>query len=195
MRTLRIRTFTVLLFFFIMLVPWIFYVTAHFIETKTFSFAKNGSQDEILQRQLIETIHRIETNSDKWGDPNWQNQLNNELRQAKMEAVILSASDQEIYRSNPQSHGALSSTERFSIIEDGHLLGKVVIYLPKSNAVQIISIFAGLLLAFFIIGVEMRRFLLTCALCSPFQIGSPQFKGNYASSPSIVCPGLKVVFN
>ncbi|SFS45319.1 HAMP domain-containing sensor histidine kinase [Paenibacillus sp. 453mf] len=160
MRTLRIRSFTILLFFFILLVPWIFYVTAHFMETKTLSFAKNGLQDEILQRQLFETVHLIETNSDKWRDPNWQNQLHNELRQAKMEAAILSASDQEIYRSNPQSHGKLSSTERFTIIKDGHLLGKVVIYLPKSNAVQIISIFAGLLLAFFIIGVEMRRFLL-----------------------------------
>jgi signal transduction histidine kinase len=144
-----------------MLVPWIFYVTTHFIETKSLSFEKNGSQDEILQRQLIEKIVQlIETNSDKWRDPNWQNQLHNELQQARMEAAILSASDQEIYRSNPQSHGALSSTERFSIIEDGHLLGKVIIYLPKSNAVQIISIFAGLLLAFFIIGIEMRRFLL-----------------------------------
>ncbi|TYA14801.1 HAMP domain-containing histidine kinase [Paenibacillus faecis] len=160
MRTLRIRSFTILLFFFILLVPWIFYVTAHFMETKTLSFAKDGSQDEILQRQLIETVHLIETNSDKWRDPNWQNQLDNELRQAKMEAAILSASDQEIYRSNPQSHGALSSTERFSIIEDGHLLGKVVIFLPKSNAVQMISMVVGLLLAFFIIGVEMRRFLL-----------------------------------
>lgn len=160
MRTIRIRLFTILLFFFVMLVPWLFYVTAHFIETKTLSFANNGPQDEILQRQLNETIHLIESNSDKWRDPNWQNQLHNELRQAEMEAAILSASDQEIYRSNPQSDGALSSAQRFSIIEDGHLLGKVVIYLPKSNAVQIISIAAGLSLAFFMIGVEMRRFLL-----------------------------------
>ena len=161
MRTLRIRSFTLLLFFCIMLVPWIFYVTTHFIETNTLSFAKNGSQAEILQGQWIEKIVRlIETNSDKWRDPNWQNQLHHELQQAKMEAAILSASDQEIYRSNPQSHGILPSTERFSIIEDGHLLGKVIIYLPKSNAAKFISIFTGLLLAFFIVGVEMRRFLL-----------------------------------
>lgn len=174
MRTLRIRSFTILLFFFLMLVPWIFYVTTHFIETKTLSFAKNGAQAEILQGQWIEKIVQlIETNSNKWRDPNWQNQLHHELQQAKMEAAILSASDQEIYRSNPQSHGILPSTERFSIIEDGHLLGKVIIYLPKSNAAKFISIFTGLLLAFFIVGVEMRRFLLTCALCSPFQIGEP----------------------
>lgn len=77
-----------------------------------------------------------------------------------MDAAILSASDQEIYRSNPERRGSLRSTERISVIEDGHLLGRAVIYLPKSNTVQMISAFAGFLLAFFIIAVEMRRFLL-----------------------------------
>ncbi|MCY9665369.1 HAMP domain-containing histidine kinase [Paenibacillus alginolyticus] len=160
MRTLRIRTFIMLVFFFISLLPWIFYVAAHFMETKTLSFAISGSQDEILQRHLNETIHLIEAGSDNWRDPNWQNLLHTQLTQTEMEVDILSASDQEIYRSNPGRHSALSSTERFSVIADGHLLGRVVIYLPKSNTVQMISMFAGLLLAFFIIGVEMRRFLL-----------------------------------
>ncbi|NEN81357.1 sensor histidine kinase [Paenibacillus elgii] len=160
MRTLRIRTFTMLCFFFLTLVPWIFFVTAHFMETKTLSFAKNQPQDELLQKNLTEITHLIETNPDKWRDPNWQNELDIQLRQAKMEATILSASDQEIYRSNPERDGAMSSTERFSIIEDGRLLGKIVLYLPKSNTVQMIAVIAGILLAFFIIGVEMRRFLL-----------------------------------
>jgi signal transduction histidine kinase len=149
-----------LLFLFLLLVPWIFFVTAHFMETKTLGFAESGPLDEIQQKQLSETVHLIETNSDKWEDPNWQNQLHADLRQAKMEAAILSASDQEIYRSDPGRHGELASTERFSVIKDGYLLGKVVIYLPNSNTVQMISIFAGLLFAFFIIAVEMRRFLL-----------------------------------
>ncbi|MFD0713187.1 sensor histidine kinase [Paenibacillus sp. GCM10027626] len=160
MKTLRIRTFTLLCFFFILSLPWLFFVAAHFMETKTLSFAKSHSQNETLQRHLSETIHLIETNTDKWMDPNWQNQLHIQLQKAKMDVAILTASDEDIYRSNPGRRGALSSTERFSVIEDGHLLGKVVIYLPKSNTVQMISIFAGLLLAFFIIGVGMRRFLL-----------------------------------
>ncbi|GLI04481.1 hypothetical protein YDYSG_05110 [Paenibacillus tyrfis] len=160
MRTLRIRTFTLLCFFFIQLVPWIFFVTAHFMETKTLSFTKSQPQDELLQRHLTEIIHLIETNSDKWRDPNWQNELHSQLRQAKMEAAIVSASDQEIYRSNPELDGAMSTIERFSVIADGHLLGKVVISLPKSNTVQIIAVVAGVLLAFFIIAVAMRRFLL-----------------------------------
>ncbi|MFD0695465.1 sensor histidine kinase [Paenibacillus sp. GCM10027628] len=160
MRTLRIRTFTMLIFIFIMLVPWIFLLTAHFLETKTLSYPSNGLQDEIQQRNLTDIIQLIETNPDQWRDPNWQNQLYKELQQAKMEAAILSASDQDIFRSNPERHGSLSSTERFAIIENGHLIGKVIIYLPKSNTVQMISMFAGLLLAIFIIGIEMRRFLL-----------------------------------
>ncbi|WP_226003013.1 sensor histidine kinase [Paenibacillus sp. BJ-4] len=161
MRTLRIRTFTLLCFFFILLVPWIFFLTAHFMETNTLRLPNNQPQDELMQRHLTEIMHLIETGSDKWRDANWQNELSKELQQAKLEAAILSASDQEIYLSNPERRSALSSTERFSVIEDGQLLGRVVIYLPKStNTVQMISIFAGLSLAFFIIGVEMRRFLL-----------------------------------
>ncbi|MFC5652566.1 sensor histidine kinase [Paenibacillus solisilvae] len=161
MRTIRIRTFTLLCFFFILSLPWIFYVAAHFLETNTLSFAKSQSKNEALQRHLAETTHLIESNTDKWMDPNWQNQLHNQLRKAKMDAVILSASDQEIYRSNPESHSAFSSTaERYSLLEDGHLLGKVVLYLPETNTVQLISMIVGLLLAFFIIGVGMRRFLL-----------------------------------
>ncbi|MCP1311504.1 sensor histidine kinase [Paenibacillus tyrfis] len=160
MRTIRIRTFTLLCFFFIQLVPWIFFVTAHFMETKTLSFAKKQPQDEVLQRHLTDITHLIETNPDKWRDPNWQNQLHTQLQQANIEVAILSASDQEIYRSNPEHQRTLSSTERFSVIENGQLLGKVVIYLPKSNTVQTISVFIGVLLAFIIIGVAMRRFLL-----------------------------------
>lgn len=160
MRTLRIRTFTLLCLFFITLVPWIFFITAHFIENNTLSLSKSGPQDEILQKHLTETIQRIEAGSHQWMDPNWQNQLHTQLRQAKMDVAILSASGQEIYRSNPERSGSLSSTERFSIIEDGQLVGKVVIYLPKSNTVQMIAALAGLLLAFFIVAVEMRRFLL-----------------------------------
>ncbi|RNB81315.1 sensor histidine kinase [Brevibacillus panacihumi] len=160
MRTLRIRTFSMLCLFFILSMPWWFFLTAHFMETGTLSFAKNQPQHEVFQRQQTETMNLIETNSDKWMDPNWQNQLDSLLQEAKLEVTLLSASDQEIYRSNPEHDHASQSTERFTIIEDGRVLGKVVMYVPKSNTVQIIAAVAGLLLAFFIVGVEMRRFLL-----------------------------------
>nr|AGS50321.1 hypothetical protein [uncultured bacterium Ele45G2]AIF26571.1 putative histidine kinase [uncultured bacterium fosmid pJB45G2] len=160
MRTLRIRTFTMLCFFFILSLPWIFYVAAHYMETKSLSFERSQPHSETLQRQLDETIHLIEAGRGQWTDSDWQNELGTRLKEAKLDAAILSASDRDIYRSNPERRGTLSSTERFSIIEDGRLVGKVVIYLPKSNTVLIISLVAGLLLAFFIIGIVMRRFLL-----------------------------------
>ncbi|WP_248927584.1 sensor histidine kinase [Paenibacillus hamazuiensis] len=160
MKTIRLRSFLLLSFFFILQMPWIFFITAHFMETKTFNLDKSGPQDEIQQKQLIGIVRLIEAGTDKWSDPIWQDQLRTQLRQVKMEAAILSASDQEIFRTNPERLGASSSTERFSVIVDGQLLGKVVLYLPKSYKVQVISMFAGLFLALFIIGAAMRRFLL-----------------------------------
>lgn len=160
MRTLRIRSFIILIFFLLLIIPWIFFVSAHFMETGTLSFTKEGPRDEIMSENLNKIIQLIGSNTDKWRDPSWQNRLDTQLQQTQMEAVIISASDQEIYRSNPEKRSRLSSTERFSIIEDGRLLGNALIYMPKSNTTLIISILAGLLLAFFIIGVEMRRFLM-----------------------------------
>ncbi|WP_019535259.1 sensor histidine kinase [Paenibacillus ginsengihumi] len=160
MRTLRIRTFTMLCFFFLLLVPWIGYIAAHYMQTGTIRFTEIGPKDELLQERLTGIVRLIETNADKWSDPNWQNELQQALREAKLEAAIVSASDEDIFRSNPEPRSALSSTERFTIMEDGRLLGKIVIYLPKSKTVLAVSMIAGLLLAFFIVGVQMRRFLL-----------------------------------
>ncbi|MEC0258785.1 sensor histidine kinase [Paenibacillus lautus] len=160
MRSLRIRTFTMLCFFFILLLPWIFFVAAHFMETKTLSFEKGRLQNETLQRNISEITQRIETDTDQWSDPNWQNQLYTALREAKMDVLIQSAADQEIYRSNPERRGTTLSTERFSVIEDGQLLGRVILYLPQTNQVQVMSAFIGLLLAIFVVGMEMRRFVL-----------------------------------
>lgn len=160
MKTLRIRTFTMLCFFFILLLPWIFFVTAHFMETKTLSFEKGRMQNETLQNNLSEMIHVIESRSDRWTEPDWQNQLKTALHEAKMDVLIQSAEERELYRSNPERRGTTLSTERFSVIKDGQLLGRVTLYLPKSNEKQVMSAFAGLLLAILIVGMGMRRFVL-----------------------------------
>lgn len=160
MRTFRIRSFIILILFFLMIVPWLFFVSAHFLETGTLRFTKKAPRDEMMNKNMNEIIQMIESSTDKWSDPSWQSQLQAKLQQTEMEAVIISATDQEMYRSNPEKRSRVSSSERFSVIEDGRLLGKVIIYMPNSNTIPIISILAGLLLAFFIIGVEMRRFLV-----------------------------------
>ncbi|MGF7088847.1 signal transduction histidine kinase [Kroppenstedtia sanguinis] len=155
------------------------------METNTLSLAKSPPQNETLQRHLSEAIHLIETNPDKWKDSNWQNQLDTQLQKSQMGVAIRSASNQEIFQSDPERRGALSSTEQFSVIEDGHLLGRVTLYLPKSNTVQWISSFAGLLLAFFVVGIEMRRFLLKPLEKMSFaarQIASGDWEVQYPSS-------------
>ncbi|OAX48717.1 sensor histidine kinase [Paenibacillus sp. AD87] len=156
MRKLRIRTFTMLCLFFLLTLPWIFFVTAHFMDTQSFSISSSQQQNETLS----EMIHMIEVGTDKWTDTGWQNELHTELSKAKMDVEIESASNSEIYRSSPKRHSRFSSTEQFSVIKEGELLGRVVLYLPKSNGVPTIAAFFGLLLSFFVVGVEMRRFLL-----------------------------------
>ncbi len=65
MKTIRIRKFTILSLFFILILPWLFYVATHFLETKTFSFGMNDSQQENVEA----TIRLIETNTDNWTRP------------------------------------------------------------------------------------------------------------------------------
>ncbi|WP_068786573.1 sensor histidine kinase, partial [Paenibacillus phocaensis] len=161
MRTLRIRAFTLLCLLLITLLPWVFFVGAQYLETRSFGLAPRGAQSEVLQHQIREAIRLIETGKDRWADPDWQNRAYTELRKAKMDVAIESASGQEIYTSNPDRRSTRSSVERISVIEDGRLVGRATLLLPRSYTVQaMISAAAGLLLAFFIIGVEMRRFLL-----------------------------------
>ncbi|MEK4852065.1 ATP-binding protein [Paenibacillus sp. FSL H7-0756] len=156
MRSIRIRTFTMLCFCFILMLPWIFYVIAHFMETKTLSFEQGRLPSETLQRNISEITQRIEQGTDRWTDPAWQNQLFSALDEANIDVLIQSAAGQDIYRSNPERHGSKRSTERFSVIEEGQLLGRVILYYPQSNPIQVMAAFAGLLLALFVVGMEMR---------------------------------------
>ncbi|MFC4597238.1 sensor histidine kinase [Cohnella hongkongensis] len=160
MRKLRIRTFTLICFLFILTLPWIFYVAAHVMENGTLTLSSSRSREERLQQPFTETIRLIESGTERWTDPDWHNELQEQLREASLDAAILSPSGQEIYRSAPERRGPLSSTERFSVVADGELIGRVVLYGSKSSTVPLISLFAGVLLAFIVVGFAMRRLLL-----------------------------------
>ncbi|MFF2889124.1 sensor histidine kinase [Paenibacillus sp. NPDC057967] len=160
MKTLRIRSFLVLCFFLLLLLPWICYVTAYFLENQSLSFMNSRQQDEALQRQLGEVVAFIEAGLAKWTDADWQSRLTNQLKDTRMDVTLQAATGSDIYRSNPDRRGSLASTERYTIMEDGLPIGKAIIYLPRTNQIPAMSAVAGLLLAFFIIGMEMRRFLL-----------------------------------
>ncbi|GGA29194.1 sensor histidine kinase [Paenibacillus physcomitrellae] len=160
MGRLRIRSFTLLCFCFILLLPWLFFITAHFIVTRSFEFPENPRK-AILQHDFNRLVEQVESGAGRWAEPAWQKQLQFQLQQAQIDVVIQSAADQIVYQSSPQVPSRLSSSvEHYALIEDGRLLGSFTFYLPKSYTVQAISALIGLLLAFFIIGFEMSRFLL-----------------------------------
>ncbi|MBD2867251.1 sensor histidine kinase [Paenibacillus arenilitoris] len=160
MRTIRIRTFTFIGLYAIFMIPWIFYIAAYYMENGTIRFATDTQHERLLRGQAAEMMRLIESGAGEWSDPDWQERLHDRLRQAKMDAAIYSASDEELFRSDPERDGPMAATERFSVVADGQLLGRVVLYLPGSNALQAVAAIAGLLLALFIVGFELRRFLL-----------------------------------
>ncbi len=77
-----------------------------------------------------------------------------------MDVSILSESDQEIFRTDSERKPSFTQTEQFSIIEDGRVLGRGVIYQSNSKVTQIIAAFVGLLSAFFIVGYAIRKYIL-----------------------------------
>lgn len=127
MKTVRIRTFTVLCLLLLLTLPWIFFVVAHVVETKSLSIASRSEQQEMVQQHLQghlnELIHLLEASPEQWDDPGWRQELQARLQQAKQDLALES-------ESNPYT-------------------------------VQVVAAFIGLLLAFFIVGMQMRRRLLT----------------------------------
>lgn len=144
MKTIRIRKFTILSLFLILTLPWLFYVAAHFMETKTVRLGMDDSQKENLEA----TIHLIETNTDKWTDPAWQEQLSRQLEKINMDVSILSDSNQEIFRTNSEREPSFTRAEHFSIIQDDQVLGRVAMYQANSKVTQMIAAFVGLISAF-----------------------------------------------
>jgi len=160
-KKLRIRTFALLCFCFILLLPWLFYIAAHVLNHQSLRFSQDRPLDEKTQRQVDETIRLIEGSAKRWADADWQARLSKRLGETELAADIRSASDEIVYRSDPDTRTASMAAERFSVIEDGRLLGRVVVYRPQSpKLIPMTALFAGLLLAFLIVAFEMRRFLL-----------------------------------
>lgn len=156
MKKIRIRKFTLLSFFLILTLPWLFYVATHFFVTKTFNFGIDDSQKENVET----TIHLIEDNIDNWTNPVWQNQISKRLEAMNINVLIRSKDDSEIFRTKNEKGLTFTRSEQFSIILDGNVIGRVVIYQANSKMMQMIMAFIGLLLAFIIVGVLMRQSIL-----------------------------------
>lgn len=160
MRTLRIRKLMLLFLLFILLLPWLLFLTAHYIETGTLRFSAAPLLNEEQQMQQNEIIGQIEANMDRWSVPEWQVQLKGLLDDTNMNVSLVSAAGQEIYRTNTDHINRYSSVERYTLLADGQIKGKIELYIPKTNQLQVFSIFIGFLLALFVISMAMRHFLI-----------------------------------
>lgn len=156
MKTIRIRKFTFVSLLLISLMPWTFFVMAHVIETKSFRFEMTESQ----KNNMDEAIRLIETNTENWSNKSWQNQLRQFLRNRNIGVSIVSEANKEIFQSEHSRNRMFAKTEQFSVIKDGRLFGKVILYQINSMGIQIIAAFIGFILAIFLIGLMMRRFIL-----------------------------------
>src|SRR4051794_31861717 len=97
MKTLRIRKFMVIGMISVVIFPWFIYFVIHFNNPASF---QNGplQQKETNQRKLNETINTIVADSAEWTNPEWQKNLRKQLATAKMDAVILSPTNHQIFK-------------------------------------------------------------------------------------------------
>lgn len=154
-KAIRIRKFMIVSFILILTLPWLFYVVAHFLETNTFRLELDDKQED------LETImHGIETNTQNWTDPDWQNQFSEQAEEMNVDVVILSASNQKIIQTNSDEPPAFANKEEFTIIEDGQVIGRVAVYHSYSRTTPMIASFIGLLLAFFVVGFRVRKMII-----------------------------------
>lgn len=160
MGTLRIRTFLLLCLCFFLMLPWTFYLAVYAMENQTIRFATSRTFNETITSRINEMIAVIDANTDRWGQPDWQNELQAKLRQSELDAVLMSASGEKLFKSSAENGGAFKSAERYSIIKDGVIAGTVVLYVPKASALPVHALVAGILLALFVIAMQMRRLLL-----------------------------------
>ncbi|PAE19552.1 two-component sensor histidine kinase [Bacillus sp. 7504-2] len=156
MKTIRIRKFTVLCFALILTLPWLFYVVAHFLVTSTFTFRIDDTQLE----QIEAAVSMIEENVDMWTVPSWQEQLREQVEGSQLDVSIWSGAGQLVFHTGTERERAFLRTEQLSILDEGEVLGRVVISQTDSRTMQIIAAFVGLLTAFMLVGVLLRKYIL-----------------------------------
>lgn len=156
MITIRIRNFTILSLLLVFLLPWIFFLAGHFMETKTFRFVTNEAEQEKVEQ----AVRLVENHPEKWTDAAWQSQLSRQLEEMGLGASILSGDNQVIFQTNAGKKPAFAKTERFSVVQDGSVIGRVAIYESNPRAIQMMAAIAGFFLALVIIGVAMRRLII-----------------------------------
>lgn len=160
MRSLRIRAFLLLSLCLIVLLPWLFYLAAYYIENGTLRFATGQGGDAKIVGRMDEATAFIDAGTDRWDDPAWQNELTELLNPWELEVILTSAAGEEVFGSQPESDGSSKTEERYVIMRDGERFGTVLLYVPASSVLPLHALFAGILFAMLLVAMMMRRFLL-----------------------------------
>ncbi|MBC5635295.1 HAMP domain-containing histidine kinase [Ornithinibacillus sp. BX22] len=156
MKTIRIRTFTILCCTFLTLVPWVFFVTVHVMETKSFRFDIKEEQ----RNQLEQTIQLVEENKANWTSPVWQDQFNQHLKESKIDVSIQSASDDVIFESSSYQERTSRKSEQVTVIEDGQIVGRVYVSYSNTRMNQTIAAILGFVIALLLSALAFRKYIL-----------------------------------
>ncbi|MBS3678865.1 HAMP domain-containing histidine kinase [Ornithinibacillus massiliensis] len=156
MKTIRIRTFTILCCTFLTLVPWVFFVTVHVMETKSFRFDIKEEQ----RNQLEQTIQLVEENKANWTSPVWQDQFNQHLKENKIDVSIQSASDDVIFESSSYQDRSSRKSEQVTVMEDGQIVGKFYVSYANTRMNQTIAAVLGFVIALLLSALALRKFIL-----------------------------------
>jgi signal transduction histidine kinase len=153
MKTLRIRKFMVIGMISVVIFPWFIYFIVHFINLTAF---QNGSQRN--QEKLNEVTNLIAANPGEWSNSGWQNKLRKQLKQAKIDAVILSPSNREIFKFGNWHQNQWMQSKEITVIENGQTSGTVKLNSHWQNdTIAGICAFTALLSGIFFVGFQMRR--------------------------------------
>jgi signal transduction histidine kinase len=159
MKTLRIRKFMVLGMISVVIFPWFIFFAVHFFNTTL----QPGSQlqGQRKQNNLNETMKMIASNPDKWTNPEWQNNLHEQLTNAKIDAEILSPSNHQLFKFGYGHGNPWMANQQVTIIEKGKILGMVKLYSKWENdIVASLSAMGALIFAIFFVGFQMRRYVV-----------------------------------
>ncbi|WP_339212508.1 HAMP domain-containing sensor histidine kinase [Ornithinibacillus sp. FSL M8-0202] len=156
MKTIRIRTFTILSCTFLTIVPWVFFVTAHVMETKSFRFDIKEEQ----KNQLEQTIQLVEENKANWTSPVWQDQFNQHLKENKIDVSIQSASDDVIFESSSYQDRSSRKSEQVTVMEDGQIVGRFYVSYANTRMNQTIAAVLGFVIALLLSALALRKFIL-----------------------------------
>jgi signal transduction histidine kinase len=157
MKTLRIRKFMVIGMISVVIFPWFIYFVIHFNNPASF---QNGplQQKETNQRKLNETINTIVTDSAEWTNPEWQKNLRKQLATAKMDAVILSPTNHQIFKYGYGNRNPWKANQQITVIEKGKVLGTVRLSSQwKNDIVAGLSAMIAMVFAIFFVGFQMSR--------------------------------------